>query len=337
MPKINVALVGFGLSGRYLQAPFFEAHPEFCLKTVVTSQQSLLEIYPTVGRAGSLAEVLADASIDLVSVASPNDTHFDYARQSLLAGKHVLVEKPLTATAAEAEALIALAKAQNKQLFVFQNRRFDSDFRTIRTLLDSGCLGELLRFEARYDRFKPLLNPKKWKETEGPGSGILYDLGAHLIDQSIALFGVPVGVWGEAYTQRAGSNIQDAFDLRLDYGQLKVQLSSSLMVREPSPRYVIHGTKGSFVKYGIDVQEDHLKAGMLPGDPGFGVESPDFQGILNTDWQGLAFRGKIESLPGHWMGLFQNMADVLLRGADPLIPTAEVLTQVRIMEQVGQS
>lgn len=335
MAKINVALVGFGLSGRYLQAPFFEVHPDFHLKTVVTSQQSLHDVYPQAEKADNLSSVLSDAAIDLVSVASPNETHFDYARQALLAGKHVLVEKPFAATAAEAAALIALSEAQGKHLFVFQNRRFDSDFLTVRKIVESGCLGELLRFEARYDRFKPLLNPKKWKETRTPGSGILYDLGAHLIDQSIALFGVPQAVRGETYTQREGSAIDDAFDLRLDYGKLKVQLSSSLMVREPTPRYVLHGTKGSFVKYGIDVQEDHLKAGMLPGTPGFGVESDDFQGTLNTEWQTLAFRGKVETLPGNWQALFQNMADVLLRGADPLIPLEEVLTQIQMMEQIG--
>ena len=334
MKKINVALVGFGLSGRYLQAPFFETNPHFQLKTVVTSQQNLRETYPQASRANSLSEVLADASIDLVSISSPNETHFEYAAECLLAGKHVLVEKPFTTTLAEAKLLVQLAKTQDKHLFVFQNRRFDSDFLTVKKVLENGWLGELLRFEARFDRHKPLLNSKKWKEAPTQGNGILYDLGAHLIDQSIALFGVPKAVWGETYIQREGSAIEDAFDLRLDYGRLKVQLYSSLLVREPSPRYVLHGTKGSFVKYGIDVQEDHLKSGMQPGDAGFGVESAEFEGLLNVEMGGLAFRGKIETMPGDWGGLFQNIADVLLQGVAPLIPVEDVLEQLRVMEAV---
>jgi len=334
MKKINVAIIGFGLSGRYLQAPFFETNPDFQLKMVVTSQQALQETYPHVTRADSLSDVLTDASIDLVSISSPNNTHFDYARQSLLAGKHVLVEKPFTVTVAEAETLVSLAAAQKRHLFVFQNRRFDSDFLTVKKVIESGSLGDLLRYEARFDRFKPLLNVKKWKETSAAGNGILYDLGAHLIDQSIGLFGAPQAVWGETYTQREGSSIEDAFDLRLDYGKLKVQLSASLLMREPTPRYLVQGTKGTFVKYGIDVQEDHLKAGMLPGDPGFGIESADFQGRVNTEIEGLGFRGKVETLPGNWQLLFQNIADVLLRDGEALIRLEEVLGQMRVIEGV---
>ncbi len=337
MKKINVAIVGFGLSGRYLQAPFFETNPDFQLKTVVTSQQALQETYPHVQRAESLAAVLADDSIDLVSISSPNHTHFDYARQCLLAGKHVLVEKPFTATVEEAETLVKLAMTQNRHLFVFQNRRFDSDFLTVKKVIESGCLGALLRFEARFDRFKPLLNPKKWKETPTKGNGILYDLGAHLIDQSIALFGVPQAVWGETYTQREGSSIEDAFDLRLDYGKLKVQLSSSLLMREPTPRYLVQGTKGTFVKYGIDVQEEHLKAGMLPGDAGFGMESADFQGRINTEIEGLGFRGSVETEPGDWGALFENIADVILREGFGVVRLEEVVGQMRVIEGVGNN
>lgn len=334
MTKIRVAIVGFGLSGRYLQAPFFEANPAFDLKMVVTSQAALHETYPHVAKGNSLAEVLSHPDIDLVSISSPNETHFSYAKQCLLAGKHVLVEKPFTATVAEAEELIDLAKKQGKHLFVFQNRRFDSDFMAVRQVIENGWLGELIRFEVRFDRFKPILNVKKWKEVAGASNGILYDLGAHIIDQTIALFGAPQHVWGETYIQREGSEIDDAFDLRLDYGALKVQLSSSLLVREPSPRYVLHGTKGSFVKYGIDAQEDHLKAGMLPGSPGFGVESAEFQGILNTELNGLPFRGTIETLPGNWVALFQNIAEVIQQGAAPLIRLEEVVQQMKVIAQV---
>lgn len=334
MKKINVALIGFGLSGRYLQAPYFEKCTDFHLKTVVTSQQNLHVVYPHTGRADTIAEVLADASIDLVSICSPNETHFDYARQCLLAGKHVLVEKPFAATAAEAEALIALAQKQGRHLFAFQNRRFDSDFLTVRQLLADGALGDLLRFEAHFNRFKPLLNPKKWKEIPAASNGILYDLGSHLIDQCIALFGAPQSVQGETYTQRAGSDIDDAFDLRLDYGAMKACLRASLMVREPAPRYVLHGTKASFVKYGIDQQEDQLKAGLLPGMPGFGEEPAALYGILYTESGDVPRQETIKSQPGNWQALFDNMADVLLRGAPPAIRMEEVVQQLQVIGQL---
>lgn len=336
MNKINVALIGFGLSGRYLQAPFFETDPAFCLKKILTTNQQVGEIFPAATQITALSEAIEDASIDLVSICTPSATHYDYARQCLLAGKHVLVEKPFTATSAEATLLIELAQEQQKHLFVFQNRRFDSDFLTVRRVIENGWLGDLLRFEAHYDRFKPVLNPKKWKETPAPANGILYDLGAHIIDQSIALFGAPHAVWGETYIQRENSEIEDAFDIRLDYGKLKVHLSSSLMVREPLPRYVLHGTKGSFVKYGIDVQEDHLKAGLMPGSPGFGVETAEYCGILNTELNGLVVRGPVETLPGNWQALFQNIAAVLMHNTPPAIQMTEILTQMQVIEQVMQ-
>jgi scyllo-inositol 2-dehydrogenase (NADP+) len=331
---IQTALVGFGLSGRYLQAPFFTTNPAFRLKTVVTQRGNPAAFFPGTGRAETLDAVLADPEIDLVSIATPNETHFEYTRRALEAGKNVLVEKPMTATAPEAEALLALAQKTGCHLFVFQNRRFDSDFMTVQQVLQQGILGDVLRFEARFDRFKPVLNPKKWKETPGRASGILYDLGAHLIDQSIALFGPPKGVWGQTAVQREGSDVDDAFDVIMDYGRLKVHLSSSLIVRENTPRYVLRGTKGTFVKYGIDPQEDHLKAGMLPGEVGFGEETDDCRGTFYTEKDGVAVQEKCPTLRGDWGILFQNMADVMAGRAQPLVPLADVQEQVRIMEQI---
>ena len=331
---LNVALIGFGLSGRYLQAPFFETNPNFNLKTIVSNSQNPKEYFPNVNVAKSLDEVLADDSIDLVSICSPNSTHFEYAKKTLLAGKNVLVEKPFTATIEEAEELIALAKETGKLLTIFQNRRFDSDFMTVKKIIEDGLLGEILNFEVHFNRFKPVLNPKKWKETVSPANGILYDLGAHIIDQAIVLFGSPQSVWGQSFIQREGSEIEDAFDIRLDYGKLKVTLSSSLLVREDSPRYIIHGTKGSFVKYGIDVQEDHLKAGLQPKDAGFGLEPSSQKGILNADVNGLGVRGTVETLTGNWALLFQNLHDVIVDGKELLIKPKEVLEQIKIIEQV---
>jgi predicted dehydrogenase len=251
-----------------------------------------------------------------------------------LAGKHVLVEKPFTPTAAQAEELIALAKEVGKHLFVFQNRRWDSDFLTIQKALSEGLIGEVLSYEAHFNRYKTVLNPKKWKEVVAPGNGILYDLGSHILDQVILLFGKPKAVWGETFTQREHSEVDDAFDLRLDYGKIKVTLKSSLLVREETPRYIIQGTKGSLVKSGIDVQEDHLKAGLMPGMPGFGIEPESKWAIINTEVGGLHLRGHIETLPGNWAPLFQNIHEVISEGKAPLIDMQDIVEQIRIMEAV---
>ena len=331
---INVGMLGFGLSGRYLQAPFYRAHPGFAVKRVVTSRAGeLAEDFPGLKPTARTEDALADPTIDLVSIATPNATHYELARAALEAGKHVLVDKPACATATQLRELRDLAARKKLHLFVFQNRRWDSDFLTVRQLLQGDQLGELVNYEARYDRWKPAPNAKAWKETPGPGAGMLYDLGAHLIDQAIALFGRPHDVRGEAWTQRDDSTIPDAFDLQLTYPrQLRVSLSCSLLVREPTPRYTLHGRRGSFVKYGIDVQEDQLRAGMTPHDPGFGHEPEEQDGTLHTEHEGLTYRGTVRTLPGHWLGLFDNMHRVITEGASPAVALDDVIAQLELIE-----
>lgn len=309
------------------------ANPNYRLKSIVTSQD-VSSIYAGVQSVKSIDDVLNDPEIELVSIASPSETHFEYAKKALLAGKHVLVEKPFTATAAEAAELVDLAPKQGKILSIFQNRRFDADFRTIQKILDNNLLGEILNVEIRYDRWKPILNPKRWKEVIAPANGILYDLGAHIIDQTLVLFGKPDSVWGQTFTQREGSEIDDAFDIRLDYGKLKVKLCSSLLVREETPRYTIHGTKGSFVKFGVDVQEDQSKAGLTPSHAEWGKEPEANWGLLNTEINGLPFRGKVESEVGNWGILFQNLYEAIMQGKELIIKPEQVLEQIRIIEQV---
>jgi len=332
---IKVGLVGFGLSGRWLQAPFFVLNPNFQLKYIVTSQEIGQDLFEGTEKAKDLDQLLSDPDLDLISICSPSSTHFDYCKKVLNAGKHVLVEKPMTATYAEALELCELAKKVNKTLMIYQNRRFDGDFMTVQRVIQSGVLGDILSYEARWHRYSPILNPKPWKEAVSPANGAIYDLGAHLIDQALYLFGNPKGVLGETFNQRDGSSIDDAFHMSLDYGKLKVKLSSSLMVKEFEPRYVVHGTKGSFVKYGLDPQEDHLKAGMLPGiNKDFGFEAQENNGQLTTNLAGMELKGEIDTLPGDWMQLYNNLADVILNGAEPIIKPEEVAEQIRIIEEV---
>jgi len=188
----------------------------------------------------------------------------------------------------------------------------------------------LVGFEARYDRWKPTPNAKAWKETPGPGAGMIYDLGAHLIDQAIACFGIPKHVNGRAWKQRPFSSIPDAFDLHLEYDGFGADLSCSLLVREPTPRYRLHGDKGAFVKFGIDVQEDQLKAGLRPGDVDFGREPKAQDGILHTN----AGRITYPTLTGRWMGLFENVHAVITNGAEPEVPLTEIIAQLEIIEGV---
>lgn len=331
---LTVAIIGFGLSGRYLQAPFFEANKNYFLKTILSNHQNPKQFFPSVNVVKNIEDILNDPSIDLVSICSPNKTHYNYAKLALNAGKHVLVEKPFTAFSKQAMELISLSKSKNKIISVFQNRRFDSDFLTVKKLIDSKKLGEVLNFEIHYNRFKPELNLKKWKETNDEGSGIIYDLGAHIIDQAIALFGIPLNIWGQSFTQRKNSLIQDAFDIKLDYGKLKVTLRSSLIVPEQSARYIIHGSEGSFIKYGLDVQEDNLKAGMQPTDKGFGIEPIEQQGTMFTHHENETNSQSVNTERGNWALLFENLYEAIVYGRELLIKPEDVLQQLKIIETV---
>lgn len=334
---INVGIVGFGLSGRYLQAPFFLTNPRFNLVKIVTSRELPPHIFADTQRADSIDELLADRSIDLISVSSPSSTHFAYAKRALEAGKHVLVEKPVTARPEEAAELFELAEKRKKVLCVFQNRRYDSDFQTVKKVIESGILGEILTYEAHFDRYKPVLNAKAWKEVPDATTGILYDLGAHLVDQAIDLFGKPDSFSGEVFTQRMNSEIDDAFNLNMDFGRVKVTLKSSLLVKDQGPKYTVHGTLGSYTKYGMDVQEDHLVSGQFPVQPGFGVEPASGNGRIRTAVKGLEIEGKVETLPGNWARLFENLAEAISSGAELEIKPWQIVEQIRILDTVKTS
>jgi scyllo-inositol 2-dehydrogenase (NADP+) len=331
---INVGMIGYGLSGRYLQAPFFEHSGSFRLKTIYTRSGQPTEHFPQVQHVTELEPIFSDPSIGLITICSPSYTHFEFAERALLAGKHVLVEKPFTATMAQAQALFDLAQQKNLVITAFQNRRFDSDFLTLQKVLKSGKLGEILHYEARYDRYKPVLNPKKWKEVVQPANGILYDLGSHLLDQALSIFGAPKTVWGQKYTQREGSDIDDAFEIRLDYGRAKVKLSASLLVKKLGPRYVINGTKGTFTKYGLDPQEDHSKEGQKPSDPTFGYENPADYGELHYEANGQDYTEKIPTERGNWAAFFENLASAIAGNSSPDIKPEHILEQMRIIELV---
>jgi scyllo-inositol 2-dehydrogenase (NADP+) len=331
---INVAIIGFGLSGRILQEPFFRLHGGFRVHTVVTQSQDPRQFRPAVNWEKDFWRVLSNPDIHLMSICTPSATHFSMAKAALNAGKHVLIEKPATHTSAQLEELLTLANDKNLTIRVFQNRRFDSDLRTIQEVMKSGKLGRIHTYEAHFNRWKAELNPKKWKEVTADANGILYDLGSHILDQAILLFGKPNRFSGEKFKQRPDTEIFDAFDLRLFYDGLLVRLTSSLMVKADTPRYVLHGTKGSFIKHGIDLQEDHLKAGLLPNSIGFGLEEEQTFGILTYEENGQTIQETVPSQQGNWMPLFNELYQAIAAEKADNSSCELILNQLRILEAV---
>jgi predicted dehydrogenase len=331
--KINVALAAYGLSGRVFHAPLLHAHSGFRLHSILQrNKKSALEKYPYVTIAGSFETLLADDAIELLVINTPEYLHYEMAKQALEAGKHVVVEKAFTPTVKEAKALISLAEARGKMLSVFQNSRWHGDFLTIQKILNSGMLGQLVDFEAHYDRFRNTVDEGNWKEEAHPGTGVLYNLGSHMIDQALVLFGWPKAVQADIRIQRPGGKVEDNFTLELHYARLKVTLRSSYLVREQGPRYVLHGTQGSFVKYGGDPQEGMLKSGMSPLEAGFGQESPDKWGRLNTALHGLHMEGQVETLPGAYLGYYDSIFSAIREGSAPAVKAAEALRVIAIIE-----
>ncbi|MBC7920168.1 MAG: Gfo/Idh/MocA family oxidoreductase [Ferruginibacter sp.] len=330
------------MSGLVFHAPLLASHPGFEVKKIVErSSQKSLQTHPRVEVVRSFEELLRDENIGLVVVNTPDFLHYAMAEQALRADKHVVVEKPFTLASAEAQALIALARERGRLLSVFQNRRWDGDFLTVQRVVESGWLGQLVEYESHYDRFRNYIDADNWKEGTKPGSpasaGLLYNLGSHLIDQALVLFGMPARVTADLRVQRPGGRIVDGYELILDYGGLKVTLKSSYLVREPGPRFVLHGTEGSFVKYGIDPQEEALKAKKTPGSAGWGQEPEADWGLLNTDIGGLHFRGKIETLPGNYLRYYDGVYDALTTGEEPAVKAEEAANGIRIIEAAMES
>jgi predicted dehydrogenase len=324
LQPISTAIVSFGISSRTFHAPFLTTLPGFALDAVVErSANDAAARYPWVRTYRTFSDLLLDDGIELVVITSPNETHFPYAKAALEAGKHVVVEKPFTNHASEARELCALAEKTGRVCSVYHNRRYVADFHTMKDLLDRGMLGELHTFTAHYDRYRP--DPRTyglWREVPQPGSGVLYDLGSHLIDQSLVLFGHPKRILADIRRQKPYSQVDDYFDIQLDYGFLKVTLHSSMLVREMGPRYQLHGTKGSYIKHGEDSQEDRLKAGELPVGDNWCHEPDEYAGMLHTEAEGKIIRERYKSLKGDFGDYYRNLHKTIREGA-PLKETPQ--------------
>jgi scyllo-inositol 2-dehydrogenase (NADP+) len=277
----------------------------------------------------SAGELLAIPNIDLIVIATPNHLHVEQSQAALLAGKHVVVDKPLALHAAQADALIELANARKLMLTAFQNRRWDSDFLTLRKLIDSGRIGALNAFHARWDRYRPAV-ADRWREHDIEGNGVLYDLGAHLIDQALCLFGMPDWVQADVFAQRAGAVASDGFELLLAKREARITLGVSTLAAESGPRYRVHGARGSFVKSGLDVQEPQLRSGMPATDPLFGIE-PESQ--WGTFTEGASGRHEvIPSERGCWTQFYAQVRACIEQGAPPPVAAHEGREVIRVIE-----
>ncbi len=338
MKQINTALCSFGMSGWVFHAPFINVHPGFNFYAVWERTKNLAaEKYPGVKTFRTLEDMLADDTVELVIVNTPSVTHFDYAKQVIAAGKHLIVEKPFTATVAQAEELKALAEKQNVKLAVYHNRRYDSDYRTIKKILHENQLGEIIEAEIRYDRYVPELSYKVHKETPTPGVGCLYDLGSHLIDQALQLFGMPQALFADITSNRPGSMVDDYFDIKLIYPSHRVTLKSSYYVREPLPGYVFHGRKGSFIKHKTDVQETMLQAGAVPGTDNWGIEPEKERGLLHTEKDGKVIREHITSLRGNYMDYYEQLYRAIRSNEEVPVTAQDGKKVIQVIEKAHQS
>ena len=338
MRIIKTALCSFGMSGKVFHAPLLASNAGFLLYAVwERSTQKAHALYPEIKSFQRLEDMLADDLIELVIVNTPNATHFQYAKMALLAGKHVVVEKQFTSTVEEATELFALAASVNKKITVFQNRRWDSDFLTVKKVVDQRMLGEVVEAEFHFDRFKMELGPKLHKETPGIGAGILPDLGPHLVDQALQMFGSPYAIFADAAAFRTASMVDDYFELLMFYKGLRVRLKASYLVREAIPAYVIHGTKGSFLKYRDDVQELALQAGKLPGNEEWGIPSTATEGLLHTEIGAEVKKFNLPSERGNYGIFYSRLHDAIVNDEPLPVTAAEALCVVHIIESAFKS
>ncbi len=348
---IRTAVLGYGFAGRIFHSPFIAAVPGLELSVIVQRHgDNAAADYPKARIVRSVEEAFRDPAIDLIVVGTPNDTHFELAKAALQAGKHVVIDKPFAATSAEARELITLATTLGKVLAPFHNRRFDGDFVTFRKVVAEGILGRITQVISHYDRYRPIQRAGTWKEAGGPANGLLFDLGPHLVDQALALYGAPKYITASVRAERDITQIEDAFDIVLDFESehgrgLRYECHSTMIGAEAAPRFRVHGTHGSYLKYGLDVQEAALLAGARPpqlGSPEPWLPEPE------AAWGTLALaadpaeptqieRRKLPTEVGDYRHFYVSVRDAIL-GVSPLvIPAEDAYRTVRLLELALQS
>jgi predicted dehydrogenase len=335
---IRAGLVGFGMGGRVFHAPLLSSVEGLELAAVVErSTDNAAQRYPGIITYRSLDAMLEDASLGLFVVTTPSGTHFDLARRILDAGKSVVVDKPVAVTSGEVAQLMELAAARGTLLIPFHNRRWDGDFRTIQSLLDEGWLGRLVHFESVFDRWRPSHTGRAWKDDPAQGGGALLDLGPHLADQALFLFGKPEAVNAEVLRERDGAGSVDAFTLRLRYPRLVVTLSSNFLAALARPRFHLRGTKGSYWKFGLDLQEAALNKVTRIADSKWGHEPPANWGTLSVDVDGGMVTRPVEPVPGDYRIFYAGVRDALVGKAAAPVSGVDAWRVARLLEWAVES
>ena len=331
---LKVGLIGYGYAGKTFHAPLIAAVPDLALVAVASSDAAKVHAdWPTVTVHATPAELIAREDIDLIVIATPNDTHHPLARSALLAGRHVVVDKPFTVALDDARELVALAREHRRVLSVFHNRRWDADFLTLRRLMGEGALGRVVELSSRHDRFRPEVR-RRWREGAGPGAGLWFDLGPHLVDQALQLFGRPRAITLARDLVRDGALADDWFHAHLRYDRLHVHLHAGMLVAASAPRFAVHGTAASFVKEGLDTQEDSLKAGVRPTwppQPGWGVDPGRALRVTRAD-DGTAVAEPVALQPGAHQAYFAGVAAAIRGTAPNPVPAEEALEVMALIE-----
>ncbi len=336
MKPIQTALSSYGMSGLVFHGPLLEAHPGFKINKILERNRNESEgKHPGAELVRDFEAIIKDPEIELVVVNTPDHLHMDMATRAMEAGKHVVVEKPFTLKASDAEKLMDLADKQGVILSVYHNRRWDGVYLTVQEVIRSGKLGRLVDFEVHFDRFRNYVK-ESWKD-QANGTGTLYNLGSHLVDQALNLFGMPDRLFCDTRMLRDGALTDDSYDLLLHYPDFKCMLRSSYLVREPGPSFMLHGTEGSALAWGTDPQERDPKARLVAGSQGWGVD-PDFSHArIHTDFNGEHLEGDYPLLPGNYMDYYDNVQDSIRKGTPLIVTPAQARDVIRIIEAAYES
>ena len=336
---MDVGVIGFGLAGRAFHAQVIRATPGLHLAAILQrTGNEAAEKYPDVRVVRSVGELLDISDIRLIVIATPNETHAPIARQCLEAGRDVVVDKPFATTLKEATELVELARKCGRLITVYHNRRYDGDFQAIRQIVADGTLGRIVRFETNYDRYRPELKPGAWRERVGPGSGILFDLAPHLIDHALVLFGLPDAITADVRVERPVAVVDDSFDVMLHYpAGMRAMLRSTMLAAAPRPRFVLHGTRGSFFKQTFDPQEINLRRGIIPETGPWGGEPEEDWGVLTTVENDVVTKRSVPSASSDYRDYYVNVRNAILGHATLAVSPEHALNVMRVLEMAQES
>ena len=335
---IKTAIASYGMSGQVFHGPSLKVNSGFDVVQILERSKTLSKgLFPEVEIVQTYNEIIENPEVELVIVNTPDALHYEMAKQAIEAGKHLVVEKPLAQKSSEAEELVNLANKKGVVFTVYQNRRWDGDFRTVQKIMEEAKFGRLIEFESHFDRYRTYIAPNTWKEEGDEYSGVLYNLGSHMVDQAYVLFGMPKAVTAHLRIVRKVGVVSDYYDIRLEYDGFAALLKCSYLVKDAGPRYTIHGEYGTFYKSGIDPQEEMLKAGHLPNEEDWGTEPIEDWGTLFYEEDGEDLEELVETFPGDYTLFYDNVYNAIRSGAELEVKPEQAVDVLKILEACLQS